>query len=352
LPGLCEISEVKPYILCSYYSSPKLIRKIVDKYEVLCLSQFSNIYIEMKAIFSFFTKIIEKEFYELNLKPLFNYEIIIENSTSVFIKNIHNFYCWKKMFEIVKKGKIIYPFENQSWEKIMLVAKNISSSEIEAIGYQHSVIGMNHISFHTTDRELKFMPIPEKLITNSIHTEKLYKNYFNNKADVINGGALRYSTYSDIFVSKNNGVKKIGIAFPLHKYLAYDLFEELDQYNNEYGYEILLRFHPDLILMNNINKSYIKISRGTISEFFSSIDALIYCSSSVGLEAFVLGIDVYKYQGDYIDLKIGEDFFSPKVITSLNNFKLNENHSRKSKKYFSDVNLHVWKQSLNIYLKG
>ena len=58
--------------------------------------------------------------------------------------------------------RLIYPFENKSLEKCLLLGLNGS---IETIGYQHSSITPRHFSFLMGKEEINVTPIPDKIIT-------------------------------------------------------------------------------------------------------------------------------------------------------------------------------------------
>ncbi len=97
---------------------------------------------------------------------------------------------WKKFS--LNLNSFIYPFENQTWEKVFCLSLREFYPEIKIIGYQHSSISKMLLHYFFSPYESKIIPLPDRIITNGRHTEKLFKESGYDPEKVALGGAIRY----------------------------------------------------------------------------------------------------------------------------------------------------------------
>ena len=86
---------------------------------------------------------------------------MISEMTTGFIDNLIIFRAFRRISKLGQIEKIIYPFENKSLEKLMLLALG----NIKTIGYQHSSVSPRHFSLILSKDEIKINPLPEKIVT-------------------------------------------------------------------------------------------------------------------------------------------------------------------------------------------
>ncbi|MEK0337942.1 MAG: hypothetical protein QQN41_10965, partial [Nitrosopumilus sp.] len=294
-----------------------------------------------------FIKIKFDPFFEgIDFRLLLFDEIIRENCSSYLCSQIHDYKCWKEFFK-KSKGKLIYPYENQPWEKMMILAREHVQGSVELIGYQHSAIGKIHLSYHTTQNELRTLPVPNVLIVNSDKNKEIIKKYYenNSKLKICNGGALRYSQTISIEKS-NHRSKRIGILLPTNKNQAYHLLGNLNKMSG-LQFNVLVKPHPDLSLdSGDIGKAYC-LFNGSAVDLYKVVDGIVYCSSTCGMEAYQYGLPVFRFSGQFIDLKVGEYSFSPNVIYSLDEISDSDLVPHKPVQLFSAVDEKVWLDILN-----
>jgi hypothetical protein len=98
---------------------------------------------------------------------------------------------FKNVFSILKPSILVYPFENRSWEKLLL----LSAYEAECsktIGYQHSSITPRHLSLKISKREFNAKECPNKIITVGRFTFNWLKSNSPAIAErLVIGGSLR-----------------------------------------------------------------------------------------------------------------------------------------------------------------
>jgi hypothetical protein len=346
LKGLGAFKSQLPLVrFIPYYVSPSLYPYLkMAEQNFTGLPYYSNTSIIIKSLFAQFKIRYNSDFKGLDLSYLWVREILKENCDSHCSQQSHDYQCWRK-FARKAKGKLIYPYENQPWEKMMIMASGAEHSELKLIGYQHSSIGNILLNYHTTPKELSLLPIPDMIVVNSTSNQDILGKYYENSdLEVINGGALRYSGHMEINHSGHKK-KRVGIMLPSGKNQAYDLLTHMNSRQIE-KFDIIVKPHPDLPIKKSDLKSGLELFSGTAEDLYSIVDGIIYCSSTSGLEAYSLGIPVFRYLGNFIDLQMGEDLFTPKLIRSIHDISESDLSFQTPKRIFSPVNFAVWQDLL------
>ena len=82
-------------------------------------------------------------------------------------------------------------------------------------------------------------------------------------------------------------------------------------------------------------------------DLYKAVDGIVYCSSTCGMEAYQYGLPVFRFTSQFIDLKVGENSFTPQIIYSIDNIKETDLISHKPIQLFSYINKNVWLKILN-----
>ncbi|MFX0136535.1 MAG: hypothetical protein ACFFDN_23045, partial [Candidatus Hodarchaeota archaeon] len=218
LPGIYDLENEKMCLLFPYYAKVEYLRSLRSNERFISLSEQSSIGFILKSLFVFFRAKVNFNFMGLNVRLLWASEIMEENSSYNFISRYHEFLVWKKFFHKYT-GKIIYPYENQPWEKLMLLASHESKKNNIFIAYQHSTIGKYQLNYHTTRAELEYMPVPDIILVNTDDNVNVFKNMYDSKDIVIkNAGALRFNN-NRLFkpLAREKSFKTIGVILPINK---------------------------------------------------------------------------------------------------------------------------------------
>jgi hypothetical protein len=310
------------------------------------LSNYSSFGKIIKSSLSFYKPIINTSFYNLDLRTLWFFEILTDITTNKYVSNIHEYYCWLDFF-ISPRKKILYPFENQPWEKMMILASKAVKSDTSIIGCLHTTTHRLLLSFHTTQTEALYLPLPDILIVNSKTIEKLYKKYFHRTStDIINCGSLRFSA-PNIQKTKNNTDRQvIGVMLSCINSQTKEQIYDLNNNNNP-QFDYLIKAHPDLPVENNYWQDNISHFSVTAEELYNKVDAIVYCSSTSGMEAFSYGIPVFRFLTQYLDLETGEDSFSPILINSIGDICKSQIIPHKPVQLFSPIDKNMWTNILN-----
>lgn len=346
LTGLDVFKSKTPLILfIPYYVNPSLYRKLrLAKQSFTGLPYFSSTSIIIKSLFVLSKVRFNSSFKHLDLTHLWLRQLLSENCSGHSIQQFHDYQCWRKFFRKAK-GKLIYPYENQPWEKMMIMADRAERSNLQLIGYQHSSIGRILLNYHTTPKEVSLLPIPNMIVAASIINRNILEKYYENSdVKVVNGGALRYSGLPE-FNHSEHKKKRIGIMMPSDKNQAYDLLAHLNNRQIK-EFDIIIKPHPDLPLSKRDLKSGLELFPGAATDLYRIVNGIVYCSSTSGLEAHSFGIPVFRYLGNFIDLQMGEDSFTPKVIRSIYEISEADLTFQTPRKIFSPVNSAVWRNLL------
>jgi hypothetical protein len=214
-------------------------------------------------------------------------------------------------YELVKKflkkssslKTIIYPFENQPFERALIYAKNEINVDIKLIGYQHASIPLNLLNYFISPSLAGIIPTPDTIITNSLYNKKLLEES-GWRCELVNGGNLRVS-YPKISSTIENSIKVLVV-------LSYDLSSSLNFLENlillyDPKYHYLIKPHPDF--SEKVIRAYIKdfpynfeFINTPLSETFSSVRKVIHNGTSSNIECLASGLTVYKFLDDSIDL--------------------------------------------------
>lgn len=220
---------------------------------------------------------------------------------------------YKAFQRIVKNFKsdsvIIYPFENQPWEKALLKACCEQQVKFNVYAYQFFPIPENFLIHQFSEKARSFGLIPTKILTSDQLTDEAFKK---QGLDTIKFGSVRYSNLINYKINIIEKRKVILCCLFLDETEAIDLTKkiiELSKFLLEYDF--IINHHPYLskeiiltVLSLIKDKKNISLSNQSINYLLTeNILLLIYNSSSVCFEAALRGIPIlYLFSEDIINL--------------------------------------------------
>ncbi len=293
LKSLYNIRKIKnanilPYeFFLNYTDIIKCYFKIINKSDFA----FKNI----KFLETDITTLLEEEFM---IKPISLGHLTMYNS----VKNILK----KNKFK-----KILLTYENIAWENMLISAVKTYSPKTEIIGCQHTVIPQAALGMFLKKKEIKFKPLPHKLITTGFETKKIIQKYSSLTGyNVISGFALRYQgLHKRKLKNSRRNIKSILVALEGIPQ-AIELVEELFKQKKDLkDYKIIIRTH-NVLPWDRIKKySKIKIDldknlivskeKETFKDIMNS-DLCIYWGSTVSLEAGYIGVPLINFDNNNI----------------------------------------------------
>lgn len=270
----------------------------------------------MKALFSKIPFMPDKDLYYqdgIDYSLLFSREYYQEIASLFFKGSLIEHFAYKRYFGRNKDLRLfIYPFENQPWEKMVILALSSSRPEVVTVGYQHSVIPPMLMNYFLGKDEYVKIPRPDYIITNGFHYhDVLTASGFGNTI-ILNGGSLRYSGFNPVNWEKSSGRVNKNILFLLMASLPYSLeliYAIRKLKSSNYKYKVFVKPHPDLFNKAIINalskfKDVEIILSKSMRDILPEMDLVVHSGTTAALEAFYYGVPVFKLDSELIDLDI------------------------------------------------
>ena len=352
MPGLDDIAGENSYLFLDYYVDPALYEKLFKlNYRVASLAYFSASWLLLKSFFKRLRPygLGKVRFLNFDFSYLIRDQIKRENSLSIIPHRYYSYLCWKNFFK-QSSGMMIFPFEGQPWEKVMLLAKQTVSSKMKTAGYQHSAVGKIQTSYYTTPEELKYIPQPDMIIGNATAFTDLFSEmYKDTLVKVLNGGSFRYSEPIKFVNSQiGNNEKVIGILASIDKGQTEELVYHLNHTVLPSGLRFMIKSHPNLPISRENLRPEIQLFEKSAKDLYAISDAILYTSGSSGIEAYSLGLPVFRFCGNFIDLRVGEGVFTPNVISSVAELVSFDLVKHDPVIIFPPANIKVWEEIVGL----
>lgn len=194
---------------------------------------------------------------------------------------------------------LLYTFENNPWEKMLLAGINKSAQHIKTIGYQHNVIPLASSNMFFGYEELSLSPKPDKILTTGPKTKEIIQQFSSFPKDrIISTCALRYEYLHQISPNPRLKSKKVLVALEGVWQAASFVNYILKEIESLQEWDITLRCHPALPIeqlrkkfsMPLENFKNIHVSNNiSLTEEIKNNFCILYWGSTVALEAIMLG---------------------------------------------------------------
>lgn len=257
---------------------------------------------------------------------LFHYEVNKFLRASEIYNGDFFYHCFLKasfsrIFNSLSPSKILYPFENRSWEKLLLHSAYETGIK-NTTGYQHSSITERHLALKVLDHELSSKDLPLKIITSGQVTLDWLKLHSPGIAKkLICGGSLRKVR------EKLNLPRQKGILVPISSSIneARLILTVLNRLPDKISMPIIVRSHPTINIDKLFNamkwNSNITLSKEKkLSEDLTCCHVILYSSSTVAIEGMLSGrLPIFLDIGDIPsgDPLLGNAFFSVKCENDI-----------------------------------
>lgn len=203
--------------------------------------------------------------------------------------------------------RLIYPYENKSLEKMLLLAVRAECPGCRIIGYQHTSITPRHTTFRLSEKEIGVTPLPDRIITAGQITRRYLEQLGGYPAGMLRAGcALRQSTLQpDSEDCRITGRILVALSSSRFELVAATEFMQRVAAARDH-LQIGIRPHPEfpLSLLPDPLRKWVRdraidLSGTSLQDNLRWCSATAYVSSTVALECLMLGKPV-------INLDLGE----------------------------------------------
>ncbi|MDC0188250.1 hypothetical protein OAJ61_00450 [bacterium] len=221
-------------------------------------------------------------------------------------------------------------YEGRPWERFFIAGLRDTLPNIDIIGCQHTVIPMSATDMFLHQKEQKWIPLPDKIITTGIITKNILNKYSAYpKEKIIEGCALRYEEIQNYSLLP----RKINSENREQKFMLLVAFggdDELELFNYTLGQaeenpdvRFCMRHHPKLSFEQLLRLSLwknkelpenLENSKSlSVIKDLQICDAVLYWGTTVSLEALMMGKPIIQFDRG--------DFLSYDPLFEFNNFK-------------------------------
>ncbi len=235
-------------------------------------------------------------FEEIRVHSICLFKIMFKSKNKItlieYINLVDNERIFKQLKKIIisyKPKKVIFTFEGNEYERLLVNSSKINNLNFETIGYQFGVIKKKQIlNFKTLNKKF----IAKKILTINKYNEKLLNKSIGKRSEIINIGSLKIpkKIYFSRKRKKSKKEKKIlvlpeGIPEEMNIFLNFCGSEM----NNNFKFNI--RLHPILKNNNYLKKISVKIShninfsRNSLIKDLQENNYVLYRGTSTIIEA-------------------------------------------------------------------
>jgi hypothetical protein len=258
-----------------------------------------------------YTSLLYREMLHEWGRPVFShYYLLYRTMRNIAAQDGHRIQC------------VIYPFENQPWEKMLCLAFRREASSIRLVGHQHASAPPLLLSYFLGKGESAHTPLPDYIVTNGEATRELLREGGFPAERLVNGGALRFEYLFDLKQRKEarrvlkEGEWHVLVAFPILQTPAVSLLHDLlELFPTDFmdpdrrgRVRFTLQCHPDLPLdmfkeRGSALPPWFELSGRPLGELFDSVDLFLYAPpTGTWREAYWMGLPILKYLGDFLDM--------------------------------------------------
>ena len=258
-----------------------------------------------------------------------------ENCENVYMGNLLLFHGYRGLFERLKDtAAVIYPFENQPWEKMLMLAL---PDKIRKIGYAHAAIPYNWLDYRTSALE-RSAPCPDVILTAGQRWADFLRPFYPN-IPVEVAGAIRYT-----HLIGPKGIRpairhpqSVVVALPLDPLIAFSLQVRLLALAREGkldGFCVKIKAHPYLPADAVLTPLFLKYKNcvfvhDNIHLLLADCSLLVTAASTVAFESLAMGVKTLVYVPESVSWEVEyfikdhiflayEDDFSERFIDAVN----------------------------------
>ncbi len=219
---------------------------------------------------------------------------------------MQHFIHWGAITHLARKVRVrafYMTYENYPWERMAIMALRQNSPTTKIIGIQHTVVPQAFLNYFASAAEVQHKLLPDAVYTTGEHTADIMRRYSSAQSvPVAAGCALRFEALGGVMTAPRRRVKNILLALEASAKTEAMVRSVFDQLQGDGHYQVRVRTHPLLPWKVLAEKMHLQAqgntaeSTGSLQEDLTWADAVIYWSTTVSLEALVMGKPVIHFK--------------------------------------------------------
>ncbi len=277
----------------------------------------------LRSYFSALRKSFSLSFEGRDIGSSFKSLYLWEHFSPSTIHAMTYYYLYKRLIENFYIDRYYYTYENNSWERMSLMAFRQHSLETRLIAHAHNVVPLASANLFYGKGEEQTSPRPDVILTTGETPKKILQKYGHyDRTPIKIACAVRYGYLNCLKAFPDNRKnKRILVAFEGVVNIVEIIKTLFLQANTLRDWKIILRFHPVLPYQQIKSKIPYRIEdypnlqfskAKNLKEDIENASVVLYWGSTVALEAIQLGRPL-------INIKLGGFNFDP--LFELSRFK-------------------------------
>lgn len=217
------------------------------------------------------------------------------------------FDCLSKLLETRPIKLLLYPYENQPWERMLVLAAHAHG--VPTLAYQHGGgLARFMLPYFHGSTEAQWAPLPDLIVTSGTYPYGLLATGGTPRKRLVIGGNLRHQYLSNrrhsIPTMTSSGHVRVLVALPIEHDLTQHLLSALRRAFPDGGLSEGIGFaikpHPMAPIREQDLQWPATIVGGTFEEATISSSMVLYSGSGTGMEAYVMGRVVLRYRSELL----------------------------------------------------
>lgn len=215
-----------------------------------------------------------------------------------------------------RPASVIFPFENQPWEKTLRLGLRAALPETESVGFQHTPVSEHWFPYFASRRDLAAGQLPDRLLTIGRRWCRLFaaSGYPADRLEIV--PALRHAHLKDLRGARARGSDERSVVLVAGSIGHSDSLElvvkSLQAFDEGAGTQVRIKLHPKLgvsqeaferrvceALGRRALAANVSFVGGSALDALRDTDVVLYNTTSVAYEALGLGIPVVFVESDF-----------------------------------------------------
>jgi hypothetical protein len=252
----------------------------------------------------------------LDLSGLISDELRREWSKPRQLWALEFFYVGRFLAGQGRPAKVIFPFENQPWEKTLRLGLRAALPETESVGFQHTPVSEHWFPYFASRRDVAAGQLPDRLLTIGRHWCRLFaaSGYPPDRLEIV--PALRHAHLADLRGARARGSDERSVVLVAGSIGPGDSLElvvkSLEALDEVAGTHVRIKLHPKLgvsqetferrvrdALGRQALAANVSFVGGSVLDALRDTDVVLYNTTSIAYEALAFGTPVVFVESDF-----------------------------------------------------